>query len=254
MAANGGDATLARMSRLIAHVIDGHLLEIRPAPLEREWMEATGRRFAYRCLPVNIANGHGWEILCPAPFEAEWDGGPERGAVHIRPDPDEAAPALSHFGYGVLTLPVPCVFETDPGVDLFVTGPLNRPKDAISPLTGVIETDWSPYSFTMNWVFTRPHAPVRFERGEPYCHIFPLERGRLEAVSPQQSPLSDAPELGARYEQWSRSRNDFNAELMARTRRCPDDWQKSYFRGEGPSGEAAAVNGHRRRLRLKPFT
>ena len=63
-----------------------------------------------------------------------------------------------------------------------VQGPINRPKDGIAALSGIIETDWSPYSFTMNWMFTRPGTPVRFEKGEPYCHIFPVSCGALERL------------------------------------------------------------------------
>ncbi|MFB8344846.1 DUF6065 family protein [Brucella cytisi] len=47
--------------------------------------------------------------------------------------------------------------KTEPEFDLFVTGSINRPKDAISPLTGFVETDWSPYTFTMNWRFTHQY-------------------------------------------------------------------------------------------------
>ena len=36
-----------------------------------------------------------------------------------------------------------------------VTGPFNQPKDAIQPLTAIVETDWAPFTFTMNWKFTR---------------------------------------------------------------------------------------------------
>ncbi|WP_042832409.1 DUF6065 family protein, partial [Xanthomonas citri] len=46
--------------KLIAHVLDGHTLDIRPAPHERAWMDATEQRYAYRCLPLAIANAHGW--------------------------------------------------------------------------------------------------------------------------------------------------------------------------------------------------
>ena len=61
--------------------------------------------------------------------------------------------------------------------------PINRPKDAIAALTGLIETDWSPYSFTMNWQFARTHTAVRFiEKGEPFCHLMPVRRGEIEAV------------------------------------------------------------------------
>jgi hypothetical protein len=241
------------MSRLVAHVIDGHPFSIRPAPLERDWMDATDRRFAYRCLPLNIANGHGWEILCPAGFTAVWDGRPAKEAVQVTTDPGHAAPALGHFGNGVLTFHVPCLFQTDPGVDLFVTGPINRPKDAISPLSGVIETDWAPYTFTMNWMFTRPRTVVRFEKDEPFCHLFPVTRGALEAIEPRQQPLSATPDLEERHKVWSESRVAFNADLAQRQAPAPDDWQKSYFRGLQPTGEPGAVAGHRSRLRLKPF-
>ena len=241
------------MPRLIAHVIDGHPFDIRPAPLERDWMDATDRRFAYRCLPLNIANAHGWEILNPAGFEAVWDGGPGKDAVQVRPDPGENAPAMGHFGSGVLTFHVPCIFETDPGVDLFVTGPVNRPKDAIAPLTGVIETDWAPYTFTMNWVFTRPGTAVRFEKDEPFCHLFPVSRGALEAVEPRVAPLSASPDLQKRHMDWAESRTAFNADLATRNAKGPDDWQKTYFRGLQPSGEPGAPAGHRSKLRLKPF-
>ena len=242
------------MSRLIAHVIDGHPFTIRPAPLERDWMDATDRRFAYRCLPLNIANAHGWEILSPAGFEAVWDGGRGKNAVQIHGDAGLQAPAMGHFGSGVLTFHVPAIFETDPGVDLFVTGPLNRPKDAIAPLSGVIETDWAPYTFTMNWIFTRPNTPVRFEQGEPFCHLFPVTRGSLEAVQPQLTVLSASPDLQKRHFEWSESRTAFNADLQSRTIQGPDDWQKTYFRGQQPSGEPGAPAGHRSKLRLKPFS
>lgn len=39
-------------------------MPIIPAPTQRTWMDATDDRFAYRCLPLNIANQHGWWLLC----------------------------------------------------------------------------------------------------------------------------------------------------------------------------------------------
>src|SRR3989442_536780 len=38
---------------------------LRPASPRRRWMEETTDRFAYRCLPLSIANQHGWEPFCP---------------------------------------------------------------------------------------------------------------------------------------------------------------------------------------------
>jgi hypothetical protein len=248
-------ATAFSLMKLVAHVIDGHRVEIRPAPLERGWMDATNQRFAYRCLPLNIANAFGWEILCNAGFNAIWNGNSSIDAIAIEPDPDTTPPAISHFGHGILTFHLPCVFRTAPGSSLMVQGPINRPKDAIAPLSGVIETDWSPYSFTMNWIFTRPGLAVRFEKGEPFCHVFPVRCNDLEGIEPQLSLLSDDADLKREHEFWTANRAQFNTELNqpgsdAQTER----WQKLYYRGLAPEGGPTAPEGHRTRLRLRPFT
>jgi hypothetical protein len=242
------------MPDLTAYVIDGHAFDTRPAPQERDWMEATHQRYAYRCLPLNIANAHGWELLCTAGFRAAWDGTAAKTCITIVPDPGSSPPAVSHFGSGVLTFHVPCVFRTEPGIDLYVTGPVNRPKDAIAPLSAVVETDWADYSFTMNWLFTRPSTIIRFEKGEPICHFFPIARGTLEHIEPRVIPLSQVPEIEHRYQLWSKSRLAFNADLdIPGSQAVHDRWQKNYFRGQHPDGEASGTADHRSRLRLRPF-
>jgi Family of unknown function (DUF6065) len=240
-------------TKLIGYVSSGATIDIRPAPLERSWMEATGERSAYRCLPLNIANTHGWEILCPAGFTAIWNGGAALDAVVLQADPGTTLPASSHFGNGILTFHVPCLLRTTSGFDLMVQGPINRPKDAIAPLTGVVETDWSPYSFTMNWLFTRPGVAVRFEQREPYCHIFPLRRGDVESVHPELRPLSEDPALERQLETWSEGRNQFNRELWRPGSQAQSDkWQRRYYQGTDMEGRTIATD-HRTRVRLRPF-
>lgn len=242
------------MKELTAYVVDGHDVRIRPAPLEREWMDNTDQRFAYRCLPLNIANAHGWELLCTTAFSAIWDGRPSIDAIRLKSRPlGETSPAMSHFGNRILTFHVPCLFRTEPGIDLFVTGPLNRPKDGIAALSGIVETDWSPYTFTMNWKFTRPNQRVHFEVDEPFCHLFPLQRGSLATVTPTVRKFSDDSDLEQEFRNWSESRNVFNADLGNPTSKAAQDkWQKGYFKGMNPSG-TPAPEGHRSRLRLQPF-
>ncbi len=170
-------------------------------------------RFAYRCLPLNIANAYGWEILCSSGFVASWNGRNEVSSISIVSDSGAPVPATSHFGHGILTFHIPYLFRTAPGFDLMVQGPINRPKDAIAALAGVVETDWSPYSFTMNWLFTRAETPVWFARDEPICHVFPIRRSDIEAVEPEIRALSSEPELWAQHQAWSKSRHTFNADL-----------------------------------------
>jgi Family of unknown function (DUF6065) len=241
--------------KLVAYVIDGHQLNIRPAPLERDWMDASFQRFAYRCLPLNIANAHGWEILCPTAFTAIWSGNPGIGEIRIQAGDNAEPPAVSHFGQGILTFHVPCLFRTEQGCDLIVQGPINRPKDGIAPLTGVVETDWAPYSFTMNWMFTRAATQVSFAQGEPFCHLFPVRRGELEAIEPLQRSLSEEPDLKRQFESWTQSRAQFNTDLKRPdSEASAERWQKHYYHGLDAKAQQTPIEDHRTRLRLRPFT
>jgi len=241
--------------RLTFFTLPGYAPTLRPAPLPRDWMEATPDRFAYRCLPLNIANAHGWEILAPAGFTAVWDGGAGREAITIRPDRRSQAHLVpvSHFGGGVLTFHIYGVVRTEPGYNLWVSGPVNRPKDAIQPLAGVIETDWAPYSFTMNWIFTGKDRLVRFQEGEPFCHFFPVPRDLVETVEPEVRPLESDPDLAAQHAAWSESRNSFIQDLPVKGSAAQSQsWQKTYFRGQMPDG-TPGTRTHRTKLSLKPF-
>lgn len=241
--------------KLIAYMLDGHSMDIRPAPLEREWMDNTGQRFAYRCLPLNIANAHGWEILCPTSFRANWNGSEAIDAITIEYEDKNAQPcAITHFGHGTLTFHIKCLFRTEPGWDLMVQGPINRPKDGIAALSGIIETDWAPYTFTMNWIFTQPEVDVYFDKGEPFCHIFPVQRGLLTSVEPEIRQIASEPELHQQYQAWNQSREKFNADLkQPGSEAQAQRWQKLYQQGLSPGGTTAVVDDHATRLRLQPF-
>ena len=106
----------------------------------------------------------------------------------------------------MLTFSVNGLFHTEPGYDLLATGPFNSPKDAVQTLTGIIETDWSPFTFTMNWKFTRKREPIAFERDEPFCMVFPMPRGLVEAVEPEFRSMDEEPAAARRLRTWSESR------------------------------------------------
>jgi hypothetical protein len=240
---------------LICYLHPGWEPLIRPAEATREWMTNTPESFAYRCLPLDIANAHGWEILWPFGFSACWVGGVGTDAVliHTPPNADPNRMPVSLFGQGVLTFHIQGLFRTPPGWNLWVGGSPNRPKDGIYPLTGIVETDWAPYTFTMNWKFTRPNHWVRFEAGEPICFVFPVQRGHLEAITPKLVPMTDAPDVMRQFNEWSRSRNAFHEKMATETPQSGSDkWQKDYYRGVDADSRAATPD-HQTKLRLAPF-
>ena len=228
---------------------------IRPAASRRGWMDATPESFAYRCLPLAIANCHGWELLSPCGFEAMWNGGAAVEDVTIRVDagtmPEDAPVAL--FGQATLTFHVQGLFRTPPGWNLWVSGSPNSAKDGIAPLSAVIETDWSPYSFTMNWRFTRANHAVRFEKDEPIAFFFPVARNTVESAAPIFLPIDDDPEFKAQFEAWSQSRDAFHQRMRDSPPSAPSEkWQKLYYRGVDPGG-AVRVEDHQSKLRAAAF-
>jgi Family of unknown function (DUF6065) len=258
--------------RLVCYPTSVEPPKIVAAPVERAWMDRTEQGFAYRCLPLNIANAHGWLVLNTVPFVAQWDGGPGLDAISLYAHAaDTPLLALSHFGHGVLTFNVNALFRTEPGYDLMVTGPLNLPKDGPQPLTGVVETDWAPFTFTMNWKFTRKLTPIPFDRDEPFCMIFPLKRGLVEQFQPEIRALESDREVCEAYFAWADSRRAFNEDLrVPGSQAQAQKWQKDYFRGLAPGrpptkpppgrergagvpGAGTAPPDHRTKLKLREF-
>lgn len=229
-------------------------MPITVADVSREWMDASYLGFPRHCLPLMIANQAGWFIRNTHELRAVWTGGLGNDSVHIRYLSGQAPfPASSHFGSGILTWQIPYLFRTAPGCQLLARGPANSPKDGIYPLEGIIETDWSVASFTMNWKFTRADHEITFLPGEPICMIVPVSLDTLEQATPQTRSLAGNAELAKRHAFWRHSRASFNTNLMlVNTTSLRDHVQGDYVRGKAPDGTTAPV--HRTRLRLRPFT
>jgi Family of unknown function (DUF6065) len=240
---------------LICYIYDGWKPRIKPANSKRKWMDQSPEAFAYRCLPLSIANSHGWEMLSPCAFEAMWTGGDRPEDVIIRVDKGYDTPyvPVALFGQATFTFHIEGIFRTPQGWNLWVGGPPNYAKDGIAPLSGVIETDWSPYGFTMNWQFTRANHWVRFEENEPFMFFFPVQRAGLEVVEPKLLPITDNPELKQQFESWSASRNAFQEHVKRHPPSAPSEkWQKLYYRGVYPDGTKGAED-HCIKQRLNAF-
>jgi hypothetical protein len=223
-------------------VFDRERVVVSPASNERDWMEEDNR-FAYRCLPLVIANQHGWTLSMKERTYAEWDGGSSIESVRVL---SPSGGVSSHFGYGVLTFTVDCLFRLPEGYSLYITGLPNHLKDGIMPLTGIYEADWAPYSFTMNWKFTEARRTVVFEENEPFCFFFPVQRNLIESFVVETKEIGDDPVLKEQYKQWSKERGQFNASPD----RKAQDWQKHYFKGEYPDGSKCPFD-HKTKLNIK---
>lgn len=246
-----GGSTLTE-NKIEINLLPGHDIDICAAPVARDWMDASPERFAYRCLPMNIANSYGWQISSPHKFRANWDGGDTKEALRIECDNPSAAPAISHFGMGIITFHIPAVLTTPKGVALFATGPFNTPKTGASPLSGIVETDTLPFGFTMNWKLTTKHKWVTFEKGEPFCMFFPVRLAEIETFELEICQIEANPNLHDDFKRFSNSRTAFLQDLEnERPEATQQKWQKDYFQGTHTADKNAI---HRTALKIaKPI-
>jgi Family of unknown function (DUF6065) len=224
-----------------------------PGVAERDWMDNTRQRFAYRCTPMTMANSSGWELLNPMGFSATWTGYNNESDVIIRPhDPRQRLHQISlNFGHGIITFHPGYLFRTDPGWMLWARGAPNRLKHGIQALDGLVETNWLPFSFTMNWKFTEP-CTVHFEKDEPFCFITLTPSVAIEQVQPVIRRLDEDDALNREYKNWNSERTKFNAALRAGDPLALEQkWQKNYLTGKSPTGRSVADEDHRVKRSLK---
>lgn len=222
-----------------------------PAPPRRRWMDESAGRFAYRCLPLVMANQAGWLVRNPITFSLMWNGGPAATDIQILVPQGQhgfstafgpESVVESHFGEGVITFQLPYLFRTSAGYNLWVKGPANLVKDGIQALEGLVETDWTPAPFTMNWKLTRPYETVTFYEGEPICQLVPYPRGLIERFEPEVRDLADEPELASSYFDWHAKRGEFLVDRgVPGSEANRKDWQKDYYRGQFPAFKGYAV-------------
>jgi len=236
---------------LTCHRLGDYTVPLAPARPDRAIFDRN--RHAYRCLPVSTANAAGWEMLCPSGITIEWDGGPGIDALTITPDdPGDRRFTLSNFAQGIVTFETGWLFRSSPGYGLWAMASPNEPKDGICALSGIIESDWLPYPFTMNWQMTRP-GKVRFEAGEPFCFITPTQLQEIQSCQPLEVNIADAPEVQADLAAWTHDRRAFLERLSAGD---PDatktPWRRFYFKGaQAPGAVSPSPDQHINKLRTK---
>jgi len=111
---------------------------------------------------------------------------------------------------------------------------------------GVMKQNGSPFSN-----FTRP-GRVKFEKGEPFCFITPIEHRKVEQFEPVIRTLESNPNMHGQFEAWNRARTDFNQRLAAGDPEAAKEaWQRYYFKGEVPEDLGKAPETHVNKRRLK---
>jgi hypothetical protein len=233
-------------SIVVNYLFDEEHCQVVKSSPKRTWMDETNHKFAYRCLPMAIANQCSWDVLCPSTIRASWDGTSPPDAVKVEYyDPQAYHYAKGEFGHGVLTFHTDFVITTNNTNSVYCKGPANQHKKNIQPLEGIIETFWLPFTFTMNWKFEEP-GDVIFEKDEIMFSFSPIDLNYIESFDIIKTKMKLDNNLFVKYQTFSNSRT----EHLQVGHTEGESWQKYYMKGKCPFSDFRHPN-HKSRLNIK---
>jgi hypothetical protein len=232
--------------KITAYQVIKDTLEIKPSKTTRKWMDESINRHPYRCLPMLVANSYGWDLISKSEFTAEWNGGQYPKDVIITKESGTCFPT-SHFGEGTITWHTGFLFRTEYPYGVFVTGSQNEPVKNITCLSGIVETHWLSFPFTLNWKFTTP-SKIKVNIGDVISQLMPIKLDMFDHVEAEIKSIDNDPELKKEYEELCKHRSEFNS----KPDRKKEEWQKNYFQGTKLSGESEEF--HFTKIKVPSFT
>ena len=150
-------------------------------------MTGSREKFAYKCLPLNIANQYGWAVVSPVDFSIVWWEGKDSSDVDVIINEDGFDNSvLSYFGESVFTIHPDFILQTPEGYSTYIRGIPNSDRPGIKPLDAIVETDWLPFTFTYNFKLEGPGI-YEFKKGDPLFCFFPIERNTVENFRLEES-------------------------------------------------------------------
>jgi hypothetical protein len=220
---------------------DSTIFPVVPLTAKRSWMSQTKEKFAYKCLPLTIANQYGYAVLSPADFTIDWWGGNDESDVQfqvISDDPEIENHLHSYFGGGTVTLHVDFIIKTPEGFSTYIRGVPNETKQGIKPLDAIVETDWLTFTFTYNFLLTEP-GTYSFKKGEALFTFFPIERNTVENFAIREVSIESNKKLFEDFLDYKEKRAESNQPQSSKAK-----FQLFYRDGAKASGEKVKIKDH----------
>ncbi len=214
---------------------DREIFKIVPLAMKRNWMTDSKYKFAYKCLPLNIANQYGFAVLSPADFTVDYWGGDDGNAVDVMvhsDDPQIKENIVSYLGEKTVTIHLDFCLQTPEGYSTYIRGIANETKDGIKYLDAIVETDWLPYTFSYSFVVTSPGI-YEFKKNEPLFMFFPIERNTVENFTLRNQSIKTNDDFYKDFSEYANSRNKLTFDVKDGKVEGPH-FQRFYQEGRGP--------------------
>ena len=239
--------------KLTAYDLGVGNLIIKPGIKKRDWMDETPGQYAYRCLPMQVANTFGWDLFAPDDFIISWNGEQDQSTLQINYPADDNHFAASTFGSGIVTFHPGYLFRSDPAWDLLILPPANHDQASkfATCLSGIVETSWLDFTFTLNWKLHEA-GTFHWKREWPVGRIVPIPHD-YDNIETELLQISDRGDLEKKYNQWADQRTQTISDINivygtgkdsgnVKVGKPKTEWEKNYYTGKRLNGER--ISGH----------
>lgn len=170
------------MPILTAYKLGEESLDIHPLPVNRDWMDDTPDKHAYRCFPVTMANTIGWYFSYNKDIEFVWDGIIDTTDSHIKIIQGEEV-CSGGRGQGTVSFNTSLIFRSDVNMSVMVYNPPNYFNPDFQVMSSVVSTSFykNPYPLAIRAM--TPNKNILIKANTPIAAILPISLGTLKDES-----------------------------------------------------------------------
>ena len=144
----------------------------------RDWMDDSVDKQAYKCLPLTLANCLGWSFSLPEDISF---------ILHSSTDIVEILNGIKYSSTdrtnGTISFISGLTIQTDTPTSLLIMPVPNQFIDGVSPFTSIVNTSVLKATIPSAWKITRYDEIITIKAGTPIVAIIPLALKQLQYVS-----------------------------------------------------------------------
>lgn len=184
------------MNKITVYKRPGHRVKIEQTKVQRDWMDETAGRHAYRCFPVSLANSVGWSISFLDDIEFVWDGITDTTSDHVKILKSGPQVCNTDRANATISFNSELTFRTDEDISILSIVPPNYFIDGAVPFTSIMSTSFYPHPYPIAWRITRPNVNILIPAGTPVATLIPISLGKLSSIELDIEDLPHNPNEG----------------------------------------------------------
>lgn len=170
------------MSILTVYKRSDDALIVNPLPVQRDWMDITPDKHAYRCYPVTTANTVGWTLSAPYDVSFIWDGVNDTTSSHIEVIEGKDN-TYTGRGQSSVSFNTGIIIKSAQDISVLTITPQNYFYEDFEVISSLISTSFLDTEFPLAIKARTANKVITIKAGTPLATIIPISLTRLKNES-----------------------------------------------------------------------